>query len=128
MKIVITEEQHSKLNDSIIEWFEKNLTPYEGWLSKKEYKSEMNLNSGELFLFLEEGEGYANDEEHIWYSICDNDNLSEPLPEGHCPVVTLPRPKYDALNAYFGDIWKPLFKTWFQSKTGLPVIQVDTMG
>jgi hypothetical protein len=61
----------------------------------------------------------------MWYSLCDNENLSEPIPEGHCPVVVLPTLKYDALEGYFGNNWQEFFKRWFFTHTGLDVVQID---
>jgi len=122
MKYIITEEQHSKLHDSIIEWFDKNLTPYDGWDSHSNYKNAVKI-AKELFLFIDDFE--VGDSEHMWYSKCNNPNLGQPIPEGHCPVVTIPDTQYNALNGYFGNLWKPIFKQWFKDKTGLPVIQVD---
>jgi len=122
MKYTITE---SRLNKIILDYFEKSLTPFNGWDSTNSYKFEIEQNSGELFLFLEDGD--ANNESHMWYSECNNLNLSGPLPEGHCPVVTIPTTIYNSLTAYFGDEWKSIFKKWFEHKTGLPIIQVDTI-
>lgn len=124
MKYIITEQQHNKLKELIIDWFEKNLIPSDGWQPKEEYINELG-DGGELFIYLRENN--SGDDEHIWYSECDNPNLDGPLPKGHCPVVTIPDSAYDALDAYFRDMWKPLFKKWFKSKTGLNAVQVDTI-
>ena len=128
MKIVITEQQKETLEKTIIDFFDRNLTPFDGWDHEDEYKSELEINGGEVFIQTrEDGEWNLNHDNHMWYSVCDNANLSEPLDEGHCPVVTLPRPVYDALNGYFGDNWKKLFRRWFMSNTGLVVVQIDTL-
>ena len=126
MKIFITEEQHKRLKESIYDFFNSNLTPYEGWKRFDEYKNEIRFNGGELFILLnDEEEGDLDGQNHMWYSECENDNLSEPLDEGHCPVINLPRPTYDALNGYFGPKWKELFRRWFKSHTDLDVIEID---
>lgn len=128
MKIVITEEQKERLDKTIMDFFNKNLTPFDGWKSTEEYQSELKDNGGELFLQItDEGEWDLNRDNHMWYSECDNDNLSEHLPEGHCPVVTLPKAVYSALDGYFGERWKKLFRRWFIMNTGLLVIQIDTL-
>ena len=125
MRYIITEKQKEKIEEVILKFFDKKLTPEEGWESHEDYESELEI-SGELFLRLNDDEDWdLNNENHMWYSVCDNENLSEPLPEGHCPVVTLPDSVFDALNGYFGDLWKKLFKRWFMSKTGLLVVQID---
>ena len=136
MKYIITEDQFKtaeqairayRLEQTILKFFDDNLTPLDGWDSPKGYERELNDNSGELFIFTEtsDDDGDANEDEHMWYSVCDNDNLSEPLPEGHCPVVTIPKLKFDALDGYFGDMWKTHFKRWFLTHTGMKVVQVD---
>lgn len=128
MKYIITEQQKERLEKAILEFFDDHLTPYEGWDSHEEYESELEINGGELFLFTEDSDtGDTDTTKHMWYSICDNDNLSEPIPEGECPVVSIPTPTYQALNGYFGDNWKKLFKRWFMSHTGLLVVEIDTM-
>ena len=128
MKYIITEEQNERLEKTMMEFFDKNLTPFEGWESHEDYESELEINGGELFLrTTDDDEWDLLSNNHMWYSICNNDNLSEPLPEGHCPVVTLPKSTYDALNGYFGDKWKKLFRRWFIIHTGLLVIQIDTL-
>ena len=128
MKYIITEEQNERLEKTMMEFFDKNLTPFEGWESHEDYESELEINGGELFLrTTDDDEWDLLSNNHMWYSICNNDNLSEPLDEGHCPVVTLPKSTYDALNGYFGDKWKKLFRRWFIIHTGLLVIQIDSL-
>ena len=128
MKYIITEEQNERLEKTIMKFFDKNLTPFEGWESHEDYESELEINGGELFLrTTDDDEWDLLSNNHMWYSICNNDNLSEPLAEGHCPVVTLPKSTYDALNGYFGDKWKKLFRRWFIIHTGLLVVQIDTL-
>jgi hypothetical protein len=61
----------------------------------------------------------------MWYSLCDNPNLNEPLPKGQCPLVAIDSSKYEALDAFFGDIWKPVFLEWFKEHTGLKIKHVD---
>ena len=137
MKYLITEEQFKtaeqsirayRLEQTILKFFDDNLTPYDGWDSPQGYERELEENGGELFLQIKnDGEWNLDTDNHMWYSLCDNENLSEPLPEGHCPVVTLPQSTYDALNGYFGDkVWITLFRRWFISHTGLLVVQVDS--
>jgi hypothetical protein len=137
MKYIITEEQFKtaeqaireyRLEKTIIKFFDDNLTPEEGWESHEDYESEIEINGGELFLRItDDDEWDLHSDNHMWYSICDNDNLSEPLDEGHCPVVTLPKLVYDALDGYFGSRWKELFRRWFKTNTGLRVVQIDLL-
>jgi hypothetical protein len=128
MKYIVTETQLKRVNNSfnssrlekdIFDFFDENLTPDEGWKRHKDYKSELEDSSGELFLDLSYGD------KHIWYSICDNQNLDLPIPQGHCPLVSIPDSIYNSLNGYFGKYWIDLFRKWFYQHTGLEVIQVD---
>lgn len=135
MKYIVTEQQlktaeksirDSKIKETIYKFFNDHLTPYDEWDSHDNYASELEENGGELFLHIKDIDDWdLGPGNHMWYSICDNGNLSEPIPEGHCPVVTLPTLIFEALDGYFGDMWKTLFKRWFMSHTGLEVIQVD---
>ena len=128
MKYIISEEQNEILEKTIMKFFDKNLTPFDGWKSHEDYATELEENGGELFLQInDDGEWELNRENHMWYSICNNVNLSEPLDEGHCPVVTLPRTNFNALNGYFGDKWIKLFRRWFIFNTGLLVIEIDEL-
>jgi hypothetical protein len=121
MKYVITEQQEEKLIDAIQKYLDSHLTPYEGWESPKSYRMDVE-DIGEIFFFLVESDGDGEDE-HMWYSACD-----EPLVKDGCPLVALPDAKYDALNAFFGDIWKPIFLEWFKNNTKLPIVKVDSLG
>lgn len=131
MKYVVTQKQIDGLRETIINYLDSNLTPFGGWDTRKSYNKERE-STGEIFIFFvdENDLGYndANEESHMWYSDCDNPNLSEPLPKGQCPLVTIPLAKYEALDAFFGDIWKPIFLEWFKEHTGLKIKQVDTQG
>ena len=45
-----------------------------------------------------------------WYDCCYFDGL----PPKHCPYVEFEnKSELNALNGYFGDVWKPIFKLWF---------------
>jgi hypothetical protein len=135
MKYIITEDQFKtaeqsirayRLEQTIYNFFDGHLTPFDGWDSPQGYARELKENGGELFIRTKDSDEWdLNSSNHMWYSICDNDNLSEPLPEGHCPVVVIPKLTYDALNGYFGDMWKILFKRWFITHTGMNVVQID---
>jgi len=127
MKYVVTQKQIDGLRETILNYLDNNLTPYDGWELPKSYKKERE-ESGEVFLhFVEVGNGIDSwgDEPHMWYSDCNNPNLSEPLPKGKCPLVAIDSSKYEALDAFFGEIWKPIFLEWFRSHTGLMIKHVD---
>jgi hypothetical protein len=119
MKYIITEQQIKRLEQAIWDYIDGHLTPYEGWESPKSYSMDVE-DIGEIFFFLEEQTGYG-DEEHMWYSACD-----EPWVKIGCPGVALPSAKYEALDAFFGDMWKSIFLEWFKSHTKLPIVKVDS--
>ena len=137
MKYLITEDQFKtaeqairayRLEQTILQFFDDQLAPFDGWDIIESYKTELEQNGGELFIYVRDFDGphsSGDGDDFMWYSLCDNENLSEPLPEGHCPVVVLPTLKYDALDGYFGDNWKVFFKRWFFTNTGLKVFQID---
>jgi hypothetical protein len=126
MKYIITEKQKVRIEEVILKFFDDRLTPEEGWESHEYYEKELEENSGEVFFHLtDDPEWDLSRENHMWYSICNNENLSEPLPEGHCPVITLPNTVFDALDGYFGVLWRKLFRRWFMFNTGLLVVQID---
>jgi hypothetical protein len=134
MKYIITEEQFNKTKELIrahkreqiiLNFFDEHLSPYDGWDSHEEYARTIKLYAGELFIhFTKNHTGLHRT--FLWYSICDNQNLEQPIPEGHCPLVEIPQHEYDAFDGYFGDTWKPVFKKWFLLHTGLEVVQVDS--
>jgi hypothetical protein len=127
MKYVVTQKQMDGLREAITSYLDSNLTPYEGWKNRNDYARGADMD-GEIFLhFVEEDNGIESfgDEPHMWYSDCDNPNLSEPLPKGQCPLVAIDSSKYEALDAFFGEIWKPVFLEWFKNHTGLKIKHVD---
>lgn len=134
MKYIITEEQFktvnrsvktSKIEKTIIKFLDDHLMPFDGWDSPRGYQIELDENGGELFIITTLYDDSSRDDGHIWYSLCNNEHLSEPTPEGHCPVVVLPLSIYEALNGYFGDMWREIFIKWFKGHTGLDVVQID---
>jgi hypothetical protein len=124
MKYIITEEQNQMLKDIIWKYLDGNFTPYGGWDLPRTYKKAVESDD-EVFFHLVESEGYGDDI-HMWYSVCNNHNLSEPIPKGMCPVVTLPSEKAEAIDDVFGSLWKPVFLEWFNYYTKLPIKHVET--
>ena len=69
MKYIITEEQNERLEKTIMKFFDKNLTPFEGWESHEDYEGELETNGGELFLRITddgEWEEEVGDEDGQW--------------------------------------------------------------
>lgn len=123
MKIIITESQIKSLEETILDFFESNIMPEDGWLSTEQYKNEIKRDGREVFIHLENPED--DHKFHIWYSLCNNSNLGGPLDPKICPVVMVPKTVYDSLDGFFGDFWKPIFKKWFMKKTGLKFKSID---
>lgn len=134
MKYIITEEQFNTINQSvktskiektIIKFLDDQLTPFDGWDSPKGYQMVLDENGGELFIITTLFTDTGRDDANMWYSLCDNENLSNSIPEGHCPLIVIPSSSYVALDGYFGDMWKEIFIKWFKEHTGLDVVQID---
>lgn len=133
MKYIITKKQFDVLTESsedmeglesfILKFFEENLVPYGGWEKHDVYKKGVKKDDELFFHFSEEW----NENNHMWYSICDNHNLGGPLEDDKCPLVTIPKVAYNTLNGYFNDEWIPIFKKWFKNNTGLHVEHVDVI-
>jgi alpha-amylase/alpha-mannosidase (GH57 family) len=126
MKYIITEEQNERLMKIIMKFFDNNLTPVEGWDPHEYYESDKETD-GEVFIRLTDDEWGMNRNNHMYYTTCDNPQLDEPLPEGECPKVSIPRSIYETLNQDFGDAWKKLFRRWFILHTGLLVVEIDSL-
>ena len=43
-----------------------------------------------------------------------------------CPLLSVYPVVAKRLDSTFGDIWKPIFKKWFENNTGLEVTQFTT--
>lgn len=134
MKYIITEEQFntinqsvktSKIEKSIIKYLDDHLTPFDGWDSPKGYQIVLDENGGELFIITRLFTDTGRDDANMWYSLCDNENSSNSIPEGHCPVIVIPSSSYISLDGYFGGMWKEIFIKWFKGHTGLDVVQID---
>jgi hypothetical protein len=130
MKYVVTQKQIDGLRETILNYLDNNLTPYDGLENHQNDYARRNVKSRWRNIslhFVELGNGIESfgDEPHMWYSDCDNPNLSEPLPKGQCPLVAIDSSKYEALDAFFGEIWKPVFLEWFKNHTGLKIKHVD---
>ena len=102
MKIIIAE---SKLNNTVINFLDKNFYPDYGWVSKEVYANEINKYGNYDF--------HINDEPHYTFSVGDG------VSELYVRDNTIER-----LSDLFGDFWIPLFKEWFEKNTGL---KVDSM-
>lgn len=120
MKYIITE---SKLERAIISYLDENFYPDYGWDDEEYYRGELEINN--------EIDFYINDMDSYIYYGCNsgkkNDKNFEPtgkLEYYKCPLLSIYPAVSQQLNSYFGDMWKPIFKKWFEENTGLTVNQI----
>lgn len=119
MKYIITE---SKLESAIISYLDENFYPDYGWHdSYQEYVDKW----GDNVFFINDVESY------IYYGCNANGGPEDEFfaDYGHlhnfeCPLLSIYPAVSQQLNSYFGDMWKPVFKKWFEENTGLIVNQI----
>jgi len=122
MIYIITEQQSERIKDSIMSYLDSHLTPFYGWETLKEYKKTLYESGGEIFLHTVESDGYGEDP-HMWYSLHTNPHTQ--VKKKDSPLITLPSAGYEALDGFFGNLWKPIFIEWFTTNTGLKLKTVE---
>jgi len=124
MKYVITE---SKLEGAIINYLDKTFYPDYGWNENTRHGSyqEDVDRYGDLVFFINDQDSY------IYYGCNANGGPEDEffasygnLNNYKCPLLLIYPKVSEQLNSYFGDIWKPIFKKWFEENTGLTVNQI----
>ena len=123
MKYVISGQQHDRIKAAIISYLDKNLAPVRGWEKTKTYKKNLKNSDYELFLHFRDGD---DEDDHLWYSLHKNPNVT--VSKSQSPLLVIPDEYWWALDGYFGEIWKPIFKEWFENNTGLKVKTIDHFG
>ena len=126
MKVVITE---SRLEGLIIDYLNDSYYPDYGW--KGNSKSDVGYQDevdrwGDLVFFIDDRDSY------VYYGCnagSENDKMFNTY--GHlrnykCPLLSIYPRVSERLDSTFGDIWKPIFKKWFENNTGLEVAQLTT--
>lgn len=119
MKYIITE---SKLESAIISYLDENFIPDYGWADS--YQEDVDKWGDAVF--------FINDIDSYFYYGCNADDGGEYGPfEEHgalhnfeCPLLSVYPRVSQQLSNYFGDMWKPVFKKWFEENTGLIVNQI----
>ena len=121
MKVVITE---SKLEKIITDYLDDVFTPDDRWERNNESQYEVE-NYGETFFFVE------GDEAYVYYGCNANAGPEDEFFAGYghlhnyeCPLLLIYPRVGQQLSNYFGDMWKPVFKKWFEENTGLIVNQI----
>jgi len=124
MKYIITE---SRLESAIISYLDENFTPDYGWNENTRHGSyqEDVDRYGDVVFFINDQDSY------IYYGCNANDNTEDEYfsiyghLHGHkCPLLVIYPKVSRHLDNYFGDMWKPIFKKWFEENTGLTVNQI----
>jgi hypothetical protein len=102
MKYIITE---SKYNDIVIKYLNDRIYPDYGWISTDDYESEINA-FGYVDFYINDKKGYSYvdgySESNVWTLV-----ISPWLGK--------------ELTDFFSLRWKPIFKEWFETNTGLEV-------
>jgi hypothetical protein len=120
MKYIITE---SRLEKAIIEYLDKEFIPDYGWGNN--YQEDVD-RWGDLVFFINDVESY------IYYGCNARGGRNKDKyfdPNGHlanyeCPLLSIYPAVSQQLSNYFGNMWKPIFKKWFEENTGLTVNQI----
>ena len=127
MKVVITE---SRLESLIIDYLNDSYYPDYGW--KGNSKSDIGYQDevdkwGDVLFFVDDRESY------IYYGCNANAGPEDEFFAGYghlhnyeCPLLSIYPYMSQRLDSAFGDIWKPIFKKWFEDNTGLEVTQLTT--
>lgn len=125
MKYIITE---SRLEKAIMEYLDKEFTPDYGWYGNMRtagtYQDDVD-KWGDLVFFINDIDSY------IYFGCNANGGPEDELfaTYGHlhnykCPLLSIYPAVSQQLSNYFGDMWKPIFKKWFEENTGLIVNQI----
>ena len=122
MKVIIKESQSQKL---LFDYFEENygglssthiedIFGNEDKCSKKFYRND-SLDDDSVFRIYKK----------CWWKI-DFENTRALEMYKKSPILTFDdESEYEKLNAYFGDIWRPLFKEWFEITYGEKIKTIE---
>ena len=124
MKYIITE---SKLESAIISYLDENFIPDYGWNNNTRHGSYQDDVDkwGDVVFFINDTDSY------IYYGCNANAGPEDEFFSGYghlhnykCPLLLIYPRVGQQLSNYFGDMWKPVFKKWFEENTGLIVNQI----
>ena len=120
MKVIITE---SRLEKVITDYLDDIYVPDYGWSENSRYGSYQKdvKQYGDIVFFIDDHDSY------VYYG-CNHLSFEE---DGHlhnykCPLLSIYPRVSERLDSTFGEIWKPIFKKWFEEHTGLEVVQLTT--
>ena len=126
MKIVITE---NKIEGVVRKYLDREYTPDYGWYENMRttagtYQDDVD-RFGDLVFFINDDDSY------IYYGCNANAGPEDEYFAGYgrlhnydCPLLHIYPVVGRKLTSLFGNLWKPIFKQWFEENTGLEVKQI----
>ena len=124
MKVIISE---NRVNQIIRKYLDETFTPDYGWGNNTRHGSYQDDvdRYGELVFFINDTDSY------IYYGCNAGAGPEDGFFAGYghlhnykCPLLSIYPAVSQQLSNYFGDMWKPIFKKWFEENTGLIVNQI----
>jgi len=123
MRIIISE---NRVNQVIRKYLDDVYYPDYGWYENDRagtYQDDVD-KFGDVFFYIDDVEAYvyygcnANSKNHKYFDSHGH------LGNYKCPLLLIFPSVSERLRELFGDKWKPIFKEWFESNTGLKVEQI----
>jgi len=119
MKVLIKE---SRLEKAVFEYLDAEFTPDYGW----DETTQLGVDKwGDAVFFINDVDSY------IYYGCNANAGPEDELFASYgrlhnykCPLLLIYPTVGRRLTLMFGDVWKPIFKKWFENNTGLQVSQL----
>jgi hypothetical protein len=124
MKVIISENRIDKV---IRKYLDDTYYPDYGWNENTRHGSyqEDVDRYGDLVFFINDQDSY------IYYGCNANAGPEDEFFAGYghlhnykCPLLLIYPRVGQELTSLFGDKWKPVFKEWFEEKSGLHVAQI----
>ena len=124
MKIIISE---NRVNQIIRKYLDETFYPDYGWNENTRHGSyqEDVDRYGDLVFFINDVDSY------IYYGCNANAGPEDEFFAGYghlhnykCPLLLIYPRVGQELTSLFGNKWKPVFKEWFEEKSGLHVAQI----
>ena len=121
MKIIISE---NRVNQIIRKYLDEMFYPDYGWSYPDVYQRDVE-QYGDVNFFINDVDSY------IYYGCNANAGPEDEFFAGYghlhnykCPLLLIYPRVGGELTSLFGDRWKPVFKEWFEEKSGLHVAQI----
>ena len=121
MKIIISE---NRVNQIIRKYLDETFYPDYGWANPDVYQKDVK-QYGDVNFFINDRDSY------IYYGCNANGGPEDEFFAGYghlnhykCPLLSIYPRVGQELTSLFGNKWKPVFKDWFEEKSGLHVAQI----